>query len=336
MRTFEDFPVGLELRFGAYEVTREEIIAFAQEFDPQPFHLDDEAAQKSLLQGLAASGYHTCAMHMRLICDGYLNESMGLGAPGIDEIRWLHPVRPGMRLSAVHKVVGTRVPRSRPELGFVQIESQLMDQTGLVVMTLSNAVMFGRRSHDVPERESEGVMPARRALEPDPPQIDPALHATRFGPYYDDVVIGARVDLGSYHFDEARILRFARAYDPQPFHLSDEAASKMHFGRLAASGWHTAAAYMSLYVRARDKVRAAARARGEEVVSNGPSPGLRDLRWLKPVLVGDTLTYETTVTGKRAHLRPGWGIITSRATGTNQHGVRVYQASGAVLLPMRP
>jgi acyl dehydratase len=106
--------------------------------------------------------------------------------------------------------------------------------------------------------------------------------------------------------------------------------------RLAASGWHTAAAYMGLYVRTRETVREAARARGEVIVANGPSPGLRDLRWLKPVLAGDTLTYETTVTGKRAHLRPGWGIVTSRATGTNQNGVRVYQASGSVLLPTRP
>ena len=211
MRTFEGFSVGTELRFGTYEVTREEVIAFAKEFDPQPFHLDDEAAKNSLLKGLAASGYHTCSMTMRLICDGYLNDSSGLGAPGIDEIRWLHPVRPGMQLSVSQKVVGTRVSRSRPEMGFVQVESQTMDQTGLVVMTQRYAAMFGRRSHEMPERETEGVMPERRAPEPEPPQVDPSLHATRFGPYYDDVVIGARADLGSYHFDEERILRFARA-----------------------------------------------------------------------------------------------------------------------------
>ena len=336
MRTFEDFSVGTEMSFGTYEVTREEIIAYATEFDPQPFHLDEEAAQKSLLKGLAASGYHTCAIHMRMVCDGYLKESLGLGAPGIEEIRWLQPVRPGMKLSFSHKILGTRVSRSRPEMGFLHVESHTMDQTGLVVMTQRYVAMFGRRLRDMPERETEGVFPERRALEPEPPQIDPSQNATRFGPYYDDVIIGARADLGSYHFDEERILRFARAYDPQPFHLSNEAASKTHFGRLAASGWHTAAAYMGLYVRTRETVRAAALARGEEIITNGPSPGLRDLRWIKPVLVGDTVTYETTVTGKRAHLRPGWGIITSRATGTNQHGVRVYQASGAVLLPMRP
>jgi acyl dehydratase len=158
---------------------------------------------------------------------------------------------------------------------------------------------------------------------------------TRFASFYEDVVIGARMELGSYLFERDKVLRFARAYDPQPFHLSDEAAAKTHFGRLAASGWHTAAACMSSHIATRDRIRDEARARGETVVPSGPSPGIRDLRWLRPVFAGDRISYSSMVIGKRLHLRPGWGIMMSRSIGTNESGVRVYEASGAVLVPMR-
>jgi acyl dehydratase len=333
LKTFEDFPVGTELRFGSYNVTRDEIIAFAREFDPQAFHLDEEAAKASLLQGLAASGWHTCAMTMRMICDGYLNQSTGLGSPGIDEIRWLRPVRPGMRLSVVQKVVSTRVSRSRPEIGFVGVESETLDETGQSVMSQRYTAMFGRLSRDLPP-DAGTPMPTRRP-EPDPQPVEPALNETRFSCFYEDVVVGARMELGDYLFDRDTVIRFASAYDPQPFHLSDEGAAGTHFGRLAASGWHTSAAYMSCYIATRNRVRAAAAARGETVVPTGPSPGIRDLHWWRPVYAGDRISYSSVVVGKRPHLRPGWGIMTSRSIGTNQDGVRVYEASGAMLLPMR-
>jgi acyl dehydratase len=91
---FEDFPQGARLEFGHYPVTKEEVISFARAYDPQPFHLDEDAAARSMLGGLAASGWHTCAIAMRLVCDGFLNITDGRGAPGIDEVKWLKPVRP--------------------------------------------------------------------------------------------------------------------------------------------------------------------------------------------------------------------------------------------------
>lgn len=333
LKSFEDFAVGAELRFGSYEVTRDEIIGFAREFDPQAFHLDEEAAKASLLQGLAASGWHTCAMTMRMICDGYLNRSTGLGSPGIDEIRWLRPVRPGMVLSMVQKIVWSRVSRSRPEIGLLGVESETLDETGEAVMFQRYTAMFGRRDRGLPP--DQGTPPTPRRAAPDPAPVDVALDESRFACFYEDVVVGARMELGDYAFDREGIIRFASAYDPQPFHLSDEGAAGTHFGRLAASGWHTAAAYMSCYIATRDRVRAAAVARGERVVPTGPSPGIRDLRWLRPVYAGDRISYSSVVTGKRPHLRPGWGLMTSRSIGTNAEGVRVYEASGSVLLPMR-
>lgn len=139
---FEDFQVGESETFGSYPVTREEIVAFATEFDPQPFHLDDAAAAESLLGGLAASGWHTCAMTMRLICDGYLNRSAGLGAPGVDEVRWLKPVRPGDTLSVRRTCLEARISASRPELGLVKFHYEALNQTGDIVMTWTVPQMF--------------------------------------------------------------------------------------------------------------------------------------------------------------------------------------------------
>ena len=143
--TFEDFAVGQTRRFGDYQVTREEIVDFATQFDPQPFHLDDDAAQHSPLQGLAASGWHTAAMGMRMIADHLLARSSSMGAPGIDELRWLKPVRPGDRLRIEGRVTATRVSASRPTMGLVSFELSMFNQADVCVMTQSNTIMFGRR-----------------------------------------------------------------------------------------------------------------------------------------------------------------------------------------------
>ena len=100
---WEDFTVGETVAFGHKQVTREEIIAFASEFDPQPFHLDEAAARETLLGGLAASGWHSCAMLMRLICDDYLSEAAGMGGPGVEDVRWLKPVRPQLNRRIRHR-----------------------------------------------------------------------------------------------------------------------------------------------------------------------------------------------------------------------------------------
>ena len=142
---FEDFPVGHTATFGDYLVTREEVVAFAEQFDPQPFHLDEAEGRKTLLGGLAASGWHTAAMGMRMVADGLLARSSCMGAPGIDEVRWLVPVRPGDRLRMKARVTGARVSASRPTIGLVTVEMAMLNQKGDTVYTQSNALMFGRR-----------------------------------------------------------------------------------------------------------------------------------------------------------------------------------------------
>ena len=142
---FEDFAPGSIAEFGSRSVTREEIIAFAAEFDPQPFHLDEEAARASMLGGLAASGWHTCAILMRMIYDGFLFESASMGAPGVDEVRWLAPVRPGDTLTMRRTVLEARVSNSKPDRGFVTLLFEVFNQAGRLVMTLKTPMMIARR-----------------------------------------------------------------------------------------------------------------------------------------------------------------------------------------------
>ena len=143
---WEDFPVGLVLPLGSTTVTREAVLAFAGQFDPQPFHLDDAAAEASLFKKLSASGWHTCAMTMRLMCDGYLNDSAGLGSPGVDELRWLKPVYPGDTISAEMTVLESRVMNSKPHVGLVLSRWRVFNQDGADVMTMQGWGMFGLRN----------------------------------------------------------------------------------------------------------------------------------------------------------------------------------------------
>jgi acyl dehydratase len=146
---FEDFPAGSSRSFGDMPVTREAVIAFASQFDPQPFHLDDEAAAATLFGRLSASGWHTCAMAMRMMCDGYLLDSASLGSPGIDHLRWLAPVFPGDTLHARMDVLEARPMKSRPHVGLVRSRWTLTNQDGTVVMTMEGWGMFRRR--DMPQ-----------------------------------------------------------------------------------------------------------------------------------------------------------------------------------------
>lgn len=143
---WEDFHVGSSREFGAMPVTREAVIAFARDFDPQPFHLDDAAASRSLFGKLAASGWHTCAMAMRIMCDDYLLQSSSLGSPGIDNLRWLAPVFPGDTLHMRLEVLAARPMNSRPGVGLVQSRWHLINQHDQPVMSMQGWGMFAMRT----------------------------------------------------------------------------------------------------------------------------------------------------------------------------------------------
>jgi acyl dehydratase len=145
MRYFEDFQAGQTESYGSYPVTREEIVSFASQYDPQPMHLDEAAGAVSILGGLGASGWHVCAMLMRMLADNVLATSAGICAPGIDEVKWLRPVRPGDVLSARHTVLAAKASQSRPDRGFVRFRFEVLDASGTPVMEQTNSIMFARR-----------------------------------------------------------------------------------------------------------------------------------------------------------------------------------------------
>jgi acyl dehydratase len=142
---FEDLTPGRSLTFPPRAVTRQEIIDFARQWDPQPFHLDEEAARKSIFGGLVASGWHTASLCMRMMVDGLLRHSTSLGSPGVDELRWLKPVRPDDPLTLTVTVLEARPSQSKPDRGSVRIGYTLVKGAGESVMTLSAWILFKKR-----------------------------------------------------------------------------------------------------------------------------------------------------------------------------------------------
>jgi acyl dehydratase len=143
---FEDFSVGQVAEYGPRRVTREEIIAFAAQFDPQPMHLDEEAARHTMLGGLGASGWHTCGIMMRLIADGFLLDTASMGSPGIEELNWLKPVRPDDTLNVRATVQNARASQSKPDRGFVSFLYEVFNGRGEPVMTMTCPQMILRRT----------------------------------------------------------------------------------------------------------------------------------------------------------------------------------------------
>ena len=144
--SFEDFPPGHFGTFGPRHVTREEMLAFAAEFDPQPMHLDEAAASQSMLRGLSGSGWHLGSIMMRMMFDGYIGRTASLGSPGINELRWLAPLRPGDDLMLDVDVVEARVSRSRPDTGIVTFRCSVRNAAGQVLCDWVSPIIVQRRA----------------------------------------------------------------------------------------------------------------------------------------------------------------------------------------------
>ena len=151
MRYFEDLDVGAETYFGSYEVTRDEVIEFARTYDPQPFHLSDEAAAKTHFGRIAASGWHTAAMTMAVIARAVVEgDQAGLGSPGIDDLRWLKPVYPGDTIYVRGKIIEKTPSRSKPEMGSFRTETIVTNQDDIPVMRYTSIVLIRRRPEGAP------------------------------------------------------------------------------------------------------------------------------------------------------------------------------------------
>jgi acyl dehydratase len=145
MFSLEDFKIGQVFELGQRQVSADDIIEFAEKYDPQPFHMDPEAARDSIFGELVASGWHTAVIFMRLLVDGLLLKSHGNGSPGLDELRWWKPVKPGDTLLGRFTVLETRISNSRPEVGIVRGRGEMLNQNGELVMSLVSIGFFGRQ-----------------------------------------------------------------------------------------------------------------------------------------------------------------------------------------------
>jgi acyl dehydratase len=149
---WEDFTPGRIFEHGPRRLPRAEMVAFAAEFDPQPMHLDELAGRHSMLGGLAASGWYLCCILMRMIADAVVLDSASMGAPGVDQVKWLAPVRPDTELRLRAVVRATRPSNSRPDMGIVRFDFEMFDGAGKRVMVLDTALMLGRRNRAMPEQ----------------------------------------------------------------------------------------------------------------------------------------------------------------------------------------
>ena len=145
MKFWEDFKVGERAEMGRHTFSEAEILEFGRAYDPQAFHVDPEAAKTSFFGGLVASGWHTCAVAMRIMVESYLRHAASLGAPGVDSVRWPRPVRPGDTLVFRREVLAARASASRPGVGLVKHRWEATNQRGELVMTMEGWGMFGRR-----------------------------------------------------------------------------------------------------------------------------------------------------------------------------------------------
>jgi acyl dehydratase len=325
---FEDFAVGDKTSYGWMPVSAEDIIAYASIFDAQDFHIDAEKAASTFVGGLISSGWHTSALMMRMMTEGFLLDSAGMGAPGLEELKWLRPVRPGDVLSMRHTVLERKESRSRPDIGLVRFRFEVLNQNAEPVQEVTNWIIFGRHGQVAPLAFRAAPRPARYV----PPATIGALLLPEEPaspiPMFDDVMLGERTELGRFTFTPDDIVAFASAFDPQRFHLDEMAAKASLFGGLCASGWHTGAVWMRLMVAHRRRVQALM---GDTMPKLGSSPGFKNLKWLKPVFAGDTISYATTTTDKRASAsRPGWGLVFHHNTGINQRGETVFMFDGCV------
>ena len=329
LKHFDDETVGKTHAYGAYPVTKEEIFAYAQAYDPQPHHIDEEAAMKALTKGLCASGWHSCAMFMRMHFDGWLSKYASLGAGGIDEVKWMKPVRPGHILTGRTVVTDKRISKSRPDIGIVRLKHEMLNQHDetLLGMELSQFIAV---------RGAQRVRPPAPATATTVPPFDPLPVDAKAGNHFEDLVIGSGAIIGRHTFTADKIKVFARQYDPQEFHLDETAAQSSIMGALCASGWHTAAHYIGSNIRSRQRREAEITGRGETMAVWGPSPGFKDLKWPKPVFAGDTITYSQIVSGKvDLKSRPERGLLQHKGEGRNQNGELVFQVTGQILVPRR-
>ncbi len=318
---WEDFAPGQVFPLGRHEMARDQIVEFATRYDPQAFHLDEEAGRQSLLRGQAASGWHTCAALMRMLGEGLLARSRYRGLQAVDEIKWRRPVRPGDVLTGRAACIGRNIGSAGPGLGSVGFHCEALDAGGEPVMSWHAHLVFERRS-------SGATAPATVNLDRHSTVVrNPGNHRIKF---FEDLDCGDEIELGPYRFATDEALAFRRDFDnlhPHPLAAGD---------RLAVSNWQVLGGWMNRLVAHYERAGAELRAMSLPVPRLGPSPGLRSLRWQRPVYAEDVVAF-TCWAERKSQLPavPGWGLLLAGGEGRNQSGELVVRFVAQLLLERR-
>lgn len=326
---WDDIQTGGQLDLGSVDVSQNDIVRFASEFDAQPFHTDEEAARATLLGGLSASGWHTCTLIMRLLEEAIARHSGVLEAAGLDDIIWLKPVRPGDVLSG--RICWSREATCSCGSGarVRGADIGVRNQHGEVVMQWRMSCLIAPPTD--PRREIPQDCPIRkgRAARVLP---RPGDHAIK---YFEDVAPGDEIELGEYAFTMDRIADFRARYGPGSAHDETIHSGIAYGGRETALAWHVTAVWMHCIVRYYEHQAARLRREAKPVPLLGPAVGVKHLRWHLPVGLGETITFRAWAERKMEISRPDWGLLVVGAVGENRRGDTVVSFYPQMLLERR-
>lgn len=329
-RSFWDqIRIGDQLELGSVAVSQDDIVRFATEFDAQPFHTDEEAARATLLGGLAASGWHTCTLVMRLLEETITRQSGVLETVGLDQIIWLRPVRPDDILAGRIRWSKESTCSCGSEAKLRGADVEVRNEHGEVVMQWQMSCVIAPATE--PRRQSPQHCPMREGRAPRVLRR-PGDHAIK---YFEDVVPGDEIALGDYAFTTDRIAAFCSRYTGESSRDQNVHADAAGGGRVTAPVWHVTAAWMHCIVRYYEQQAVRLQRQARPVPLLGPAVGVKHLRWHAPVGMGETITFRSWAERKIEISRGGWGLLVVGAEGTNSRGDTVVSFYPQLLLERR-
>lgn len=316
---WEDLEVGRTFPLQDMTLSRRETIAFATSYDPQPFHIDEEAARATLLGGLAASGWHSCAVLWRRVQHDFLVRCLHRGRPVVSDVRWLAPVRPDGKLR-LRAVITDRRPCARSDrIGMTSIRYDALSDTDGLVMNLKAQHLFQRRDEGVAAHVAQTREEcARRSFAGMRRRVDGIR-------YFEDVEPGDEIDLGVYAFTPQNIREFAI--------LTGSGAAETARHSAMVSAWHLTAAWMQRIVAYYTVQSARLKLAGNPVPLLGPASGIKHLRWHRPVRAGEVVRFLSWAERKiDLPSRMGWGLLVCGAEGFDRQGRRILSFNPQLLL----
>lgn len=303
---WDDVEVGIPYRLDEFTFDAAEVDAFERVYLGDRFH----PGTPVFAGPDGPSAAKLTSRLMRAIIDGYLGEANGLGAGGITHVDWSASPQPGVPLTAVATCESKRALKSRPGVGLNTLINEVRDPSGALIVGWRSMQFIAMRSH-----ADQTAQSSERPSQTIPPPAAPAPLTLPPG----------AVPLGAHRFQRDAIIAYASRFDPQPFHLTDEAAARSLFGRLCASGWHTTAIWQRLYADHLRRKADLGTAPGQRVQIKG----LRNLRWLRPSYVGDTITFaQLAEPSEDAEVLPGTTPTTF--VGINQAGEQTYEITALI------